>query len=98
VIGMTMANAKEFAGRNVKVNAVCPGFIESDMTAELNAEYMEEVRLCMCADFNVFWTAYSTKHMMEWGLLCSLRVSLKYHFSTKFLQMMIYFIKAAHSN
>lgn len=44
VIGMTMANAKEFAGRNVKVNAVCPGFIESDMTAELNAEYMEEVK------------------------------------------------------
>ncbi len=46
VIGMTMSNAKEFAGRNVKVNAVCPGFIESDMTAELNAEYMEEVCLC----------------------------------------------------
>lgn len=43
VIGMTMSNAKEFAGRNVKVNCVCPGFIESDMTAELNAEYMEEV-------------------------------------------------------
>ena len=26
------------------VNAVCPGFIESDMTAELNEAYMEEVR------------------------------------------------------
>lgn len=44
---MTRSNAKEFAQRNVKVNCVCPGFIESDMTAELNAEYMEEVRaLC----------------------------------------------------
>jgi len=44
VIGMTMSNAKEFAGRGVTVNCVCPGFIESDMTAELNAEYMEEVK------------------------------------------------------
>lgn len=38
-----MSNAKEFAARGVKVNCVCPGFIESDMTAELNAEYMKEV-------------------------------------------------------
>ena len=30
--------AKEFATRGVTVNSVCPGFIESDMTAELNAE------------------------------------------------------------
>mmetsp|Transcript_23585 Transcript_23585/g.39301 ORF Transcript_23585/g.39301 Transcript_23585/m.39301 type:complete len:297 (-) Transcript_23585:2726-3616(-) len=35
VIGMTRALAKEFGGRGVTVNAVCPGFIESDMTAEL---------------------------------------------------------------
>jgi len=35
VLGMTKANAKEFAGRGVTVNAVCPGFIESDMTNEL---------------------------------------------------------------
>lgn len=35
---MTMSNAKEFAGRGVTVNCVCPGFIESDMTAELNDE------------------------------------------------------------
>lgn len=32
VLGMTKANAKEFATRGVTVNAVCPGFIESDMT------------------------------------------------------------------
>eukprot|EP00285_Hemiselmis_virescens_P014366 CAMPEP_0173388340 /NCGR_PEP_ID=MMETSP1356-20130122/10674_1 /TAXON_ID=77927 ORGANISM="Hemiselmis virescens, Strain PCC157" /NCGR_SAMPLE_ID=MMETSP1356 /ASSEMBLY_ACC=CAM_ASM_000847 /LENGTH=304 /DNA_ID=CAMNT_0014345223 /DNA_START=1 /DNA_END=915 /DNA_ORIENTATION=+ len=44
VIGMMMSNAKEFAARGVKVNCVCPGFIESDMTAELNAEYMDEVK------------------------------------------------------
>ena len=38
VIGMTKSMAKEFGGRNICVNAVCPGFIESDMTSELNKE------------------------------------------------------------
>jgi 3-oxoacyl-[acyl-carrier protein] reductase len=32
---MTRAMAKEFGGRNICVNAVCPGFIESDMTKVL---------------------------------------------------------------
>ena len=36
VIGMTRALAKEFGGRGVTVNAVCPGFIESDMTKDLD--------------------------------------------------------------
>lgn len=35
VIGMTKAMAKEFGARGVCVNAVCPGFIESDMTKDL---------------------------------------------------------------
>ena len=35
---MTRALAKEFGGRNICVNAVCPGFIDSDMTKELNKE------------------------------------------------------------
>jgi len=38
VIGMTKAVAKEFAARGVTVNAVAPGFIESDMTDKLNDE------------------------------------------------------------
>ena len=32
---MTMSMAKELGSRGVTVNAVAPGFIESDMTAEL---------------------------------------------------------------
>jgi len=43
VLGMTYSNAKEFAGRQITVNAICPGFIESDMTAVLDEEYMKTV-------------------------------------------------------
>ena len=36
VIGFTKAVAREYASRNVTVNAVAPGFIETPMTAVLN--------------------------------------------------------------
>jgi 3-oxoacyl-[acyl-carrier protein] reductase len=38
LIGFTQSVAREIAGRGVTVNAIAPGFIETDMTAELNAE------------------------------------------------------------
>lgn len=41
VIGMTKSNAKEFASRNITVNAVCPGFVETDMTNKLNEQQKE---------------------------------------------------------
>jgi len=43
VIGITKSNAKEFASRNINVNAVAPGFISSDMTAKLNEKQKEAV-------------------------------------------------------
>lgn len=43
VIGMTMANAKEFAARGITVNCVCPGFIATDMVAKLDDSYLETV-------------------------------------------------------
>ena len=36
VLGLTKAAAKELASRNITVNAVAPGFIETDMTAVLS--------------------------------------------------------------
>lgn len=35
IIGLTKSVAKELASRNVNVNAIAPGFIETDMTAKL---------------------------------------------------------------
>jgi len=34
LIGLTMSTAREFASRGVTCNAIAPGFIETDMTAE----------------------------------------------------------------
>jgi 3-oxoacyl-[acyl-carrier protein] reductase len=38
LIGFTQSIARELAGRGVTVNAIAPGFIETDMTSELNEE------------------------------------------------------------
>ncbi|TMN23545.1 3-oxoacyl-[acyl-carrier-protein] reductase [Lentibacillus cibarius] len=41
VIGLTKSTAKEFASRNILVNAVAPGFISTDMTDALTDEQKE---------------------------------------------------------
>ena len=49
LIGLTKSAAKELASRGVTVNAVAPGFIETDMTdalpEEVRAKYLEHIPL-----------------------------------------------------
>lgn len=44
IIGLTKATAKEVASRGITVNAVAPGFIETDMTHALDPELQERIR------------------------------------------------------
>lgn len=43
VIGLTKTVAREYAGRNITCNAIAPGFIASDMTAELSDKVEEQI-------------------------------------------------------
>ncbi|KAL3636443.1 3-oxoacyl-[acyl-carrier-protein] reductase, chloroplastic [Castilleja foliolosa] len=43
VIGFTKTVAKEYSSRNITANAVAPGFIASDMTSKLGADFEKKI-------------------------------------------------------
>jgi len=43
IIGLTKSMAKELASRNIRVNAIAPGFIETDMTHALTEEQKKAI-------------------------------------------------------
>ena len=43
VIGFTKSLAKELGSRNIQVNAVAPGFVETDMTSKLNDDQRKKL-------------------------------------------------------
>lgn len=44
MIGLTKSLAKEFAARNIRVNCIAPGFIETPMTQALPSARVEEIK------------------------------------------------------
>jgi len=71
MIGLTKSVARELAGRNITCNAIAPGFIETDMTANLGdlplidavpmkrmgkAEEVAELALFLCSDHAAYIT------------------------------------------
>jgi 3-oxoacyl-[acyl-carrier protein] reductase len=43
IIALTKTAAKELASRSINVNAIAPGFIQTDMTAKLTGEVREKM-------------------------------------------------------
>lgn len=43
IIGMTKSLAKELASRSITVNAIAPGFVQSDMTDQLSDQVKEKI-------------------------------------------------------
>ena len=45
---MTRTLAREMGGRNIRVNAVVPGFVATDMTSALDPEIVDQLRAAEC--------------------------------------------------
>jgi 3-oxoacyl-[acyl-carrier protein] reductase len=44
IVGLTKSAAREYAKRGITVNAIAPGFIETDMASSLEKKVREQIR------------------------------------------------------
>jgi 3-oxoacyl-[acyl-carrier protein] reductase len=44
LIGLTKSLAKELGSRNIQVNAIAPGFIQTEMTQDLEGKVIDEMK------------------------------------------------------
>ncbi|MCF6241247.1 MAG: 3-oxoacyl-[acyl-carrier-protein] reductase [Bacteroidales bacterium] len=47
IIGLTKSLAKELGSRNIQVNAIAPGFIQTEMTKDLEGKVIEEMKIAI---------------------------------------------------
>jgi NAD(P)-dependent dehydrogenase (short-subunit alcohol dehydrogenase family) len=71
VVGLTKTAAIEYATQNIRVNSVCPGYIETDMTREVMVRRGEDILRSTAA--RRMGTAQEIAEMVCW--LCSDRAS-----------------------
>lgn len=71
VIGLTKTAAIEYAQQKIRVNAVCPGYIETDMTKEVMTRRGEQIMAMV--PYKRMGTAQEIAEMVCW--LCSDRAS-----------------------
>jgi NAD(P)-dependent dehydrogenase (short-subunit alcohol dehydrogenase family) len=71
VVGLTKTAAIEYATMGIRVNSVCPGYIETDMTKEVMTRRGEEILRTTAA--RRMGTAQEIAEMVCW--LCSDRAS-----------------------
>jgi 3-oxoacyl-[acyl-carrier protein] reductase len=69
MIGLTKTLAREFAGRNVTVNAVAPGFIKTDMTTDFVNNPEASAKILEAVPLKRFGEAADIAHMTAY--LCS---------------------------
>ncbi len=67
LIGMTKSLAKEFASRKLRVNAIAPGFIDTEMTQSLTEEQKGKItgEIPMSCLGSVDDIAYATKYLLS---------------------------------
>ncbi|MFV0296513.1 MAG: glucose 1-dehydrogenase [Hyphomicrobiaceae bacterium] len=71
VVGLTKTAAMEYAQQSIRVNSVCPGYIETEMTREVMTRRGEEI--LSTTPFRRMGTAQEIAEMVCW--LCSDRAS-----------------------